>query len=72
MLYRVRGSILIGIFLTSIISWPRSTPVTYFPHTPEGDALFDFFKQVVAFHDINAISKAITVSLYRRFLVAAS
>ena len=63
MLYRVRGAILIGIFLTSIVSWPRSTPVTYFPHTPAGDELFDFFKKVVAFHDISAISKAITVSL---------
>jgi len=62
MLYEVRGSILIGIFLTSIISWPRTTPVTYFPHTEAGDALFNFFKRVVAFHDIRTISTAITVS----------
>lgn len=59
-LYRVRGAILVGIFLTSIISWPRSTPVTYFPHTQAGDALFGFFKQVVSFHNITTISKAIT------------
>ncbi len=32
MLYRIRGSILVGIFLVAIISWPRNTAVTYFPH----------------------------------------
>lgn len=52
MMYRVKGAIIYGIALTSIISWPRSTPVTYFPHTELGDSSFDFFKQVVAFHPI--------------------
>nr|GAT50068.1 purine transporter [Mycena chlorophos] len=55
MLYRVRGAILIGIFLTSIVSWPRSTPVTYFPHTELGDEMFDYFKQVVTFHPIQRV-----------------
>ncbi|KAF9467644.1 xanthine/uracil permease [Collybia nuda] len=59
MLYRVRGAILIGIFLTSIISWPRPTPVTYFPHTPVGDDLFNYFKQVVTFHKLDKIGNAI-------------
>ncbi|KAJ7874698.1 permease family-domain-containing protein [Mycena olivaceomarginata] len=61
MLYRVRGAILIGIFLTSIVSWPRPTAVTYFPHTPAGDALFDYFKQVVTFHRIQKVGNAIDV-----------
>ncbi|OOF93918.1 hypothetical protein ASPCADRAFT_508397 [Aspergillus carbonarius ITEM 5010] len=52
MLYRVKGAIIIGILLVSIISWPRPTPVTYFPHTELGDSMFDFFKQVVTFHPI--------------------
>ncbi|KAG9225487.1 hypothetical protein CCMSSC00406_0002990 [Pleurotus cornucopiae] len=52
MMYRIRGAILIGIFLTAIISWPRPTVVTYFPHTPAGDALFDYFKKVVTWHPI--------------------
>ena len=52
-------SILIGIFLTSIISWPRPTAVTYFPHTAAGDAAFDFFKQVVTFRPIDKIGNAI-------------
>ncbi|KAJ7647513.1 xanthine/uracil permease [Roridomyces roridus] len=55
MLYRVRGAILIGIFLTSIVSWPRPTAVTYFPHTTAGDALFDFFKKVVTFHPLGKV-----------------
>lgn len=71
MLYRVRGAILIGIFLTSIVSWPRPTAVTYFPHTPAGDALFDYFKQVVTFHRIQKVGNAIDVSLisFRWFLM---
>ncbi|KAF5343479.1 hypothetical protein D9757_014242 [Collybiopsis confluens] len=59
MLYRVRGAILIGIFLVSIISWPRPTSVTYFPHTDSGDALFDYFKQVVTFHPLNKVGNVI-------------
>ncbi|KAF8170223.1 permease family-domain-containing protein [Mycena galopus ATCC 62051] len=59
MLYRVRGAILIGIFLTSIVSWPRPTSVTYFPHTAAGDALFDYFKQVVTFHRLEKVGNAI-------------
>lgn len=62
MLYRVKGAILIGIFLTSIISWPRPTAVTYFPHTPAGDDLFDFFKKVVTFHPLQHIGNVIDVS----------
>ncbi|KPM38663.1 putative xanthine/uracil permease [Neonectria ditissima] len=52
MLYRVKGAVIFGILLVSIISWPRGTPVTYFPYTPLGDSSFDFFKQVVDFHEI--------------------
>ena len=59
MMYRVKGAILIGIFLTSIISWPRTTSVTAFPHTPDGDVAFDFFKKVVTFRPIKLIGNAI-------------
>lgn len=55
MMYRVKGAIIFGILLVSIISWPRPTPVTYFPHTPLGDSAFDFFKKVVTFHPIEKI-----------------
>ncbi|KAH7102477.1 xanthine/uracil permease [Auriculariales sp. MPI-PUGE-AT-0066] len=59
MLYRIKGAILIGIILTSIISWPRPTSVTYFPHTEAGDAAFDFFKKVVAFHPLQTTGNAL-------------
>lgn len=55
MMYRVKGAIIAGILLVSIISWPRPTSVTYFPHTELGDSAFDFFKKVVTFHPIEKI-----------------
>ena len=58
MMYRVRGAIIIGILLVSIVSWPRPTSVTLFPYTPIGDANFDFFKQVVSFRPIKYIGNA--------------
>ena len=30
----------------SIISWPRPTPVTYFPYDPVGDDMFNFFVSI--------------------------
>ncbi|KAL2015194.1 hypothetical protein VTK56DRAFT_6081 [Thermocarpiscus australiensis] len=55
MMYRVKGAIIAGIILVSIISWPRTTPVTYFPYTDVGDSNFDFFRRVVDFHQIKHV-----------------
>ncbi|KAL2157943.1 hypothetical protein VTH06DRAFT_4998 [Thermothelomyces fergusii] len=55
MLYRVKGAIIAGIILVSVISWPRTTPVTYFPYTELGNSNFDFFKKVVDFHPIQKV-----------------
>ncbi|KAI9299822.1 permease family-domain-containing protein, partial [Cunninghamella echinulata] len=55
LLYRVRGAILIGIVVIAITSWPRNSPITYFPHTPQGDSMFDYFKQVVTIHHMNGV-----------------
>ncbi|KAL1955329.1 hypothetical protein VTO42DRAFT_8669 [Malbranchea cinnamomea] len=52
LMYRVKGAIIAGILLVSIISWPRPTDVTYFPYTTEGNDSFNFFKKVVTFHPI--------------------
>ncbi|KLO07302.1 hypothetical protein SCHPADRAFT_945397 [Schizopora paradoxa] len=65
MIYRIRGSIVIGVFLVAIISWPRDTPVTYFPHTEAGDDLFAFFKEVVTFRPLQKVGAAIDWSSYR-------
>jgi len=55
MMYRVKGAIIAGILLVSIISWPRPTAVTYFPYTDIGDDMFNFFKKVVTFHPIGKL-----------------
>lgn len=55
LMFRVKGAMLFGILLVSVISWIRHTPVTYFPDTPEGDALFDYFKSIAGFHKIESI-----------------
>ncbi|KAL3427064.1 xanthine/uracil permease [Phlyctema vagabunda] len=55
MMYRIKGAIIFGILLVSIISWPRNTSVTAFPNTPIGDDAFEFFKKVVAFHPIQQV-----------------
>ncbi|KAJ9084457.1 hypothetical protein DSO57_1024241 [Entomophthora muscae] len=49
---RVRGAMLVGILVVSILSWIRHTNITYFPDTPEGDALFANFSSIVGFHPI--------------------
>lgn len=55
LLYRVRGAILIAIIFIAITSWPRNNAVTYFPHTTQGDLMFDFFKNVVAVHKMDHV-----------------
>jgi AGZA family xanthine/uracil permease-like MFS transporter len=49
-LYKVKGSLSIGIILISIISWFKNTDFTYFPETKAGEARFEFFKKVADFH----------------------
>jgi AGZA family xanthine/uracil permease-like MFS transporter len=59
MMWRVRGAIIIGVLLVSIISWPRNSAVTSFPHTEAGDVNFDFFKKVVYFQPLTKIGGAL-------------
>ncbi|KAI9022221.1 permease family-domain-containing protein [Phycomyces nitens] len=72
LLYRVRGAILISIVFIAITSWPRVNKVTYFPYTPQGDLMFDYFKKVVTVHkmehtlgrfDFNLTGKDIWIAL---------
>ncbi|KAJ4013827.1 hypothetical protein NW766_006068 [Fusarium irregulare] len=52
MAFRVNYALIIGISLVSVLSWPRNTPITFFPHNADGDRRFEFFKQVVVWHPI--------------------
>ncbi|KAF5681866.1 MFS AGZA xanthine uracil permease [Fusarium denticulatum] len=59
MAFRVKYAFVIGIAFVSILSWPRDTAITYFPHTPEGDSRFELFRKVAAVnpmkHTLNAL-----------------
>ncbi|KAF4632597.1 hypothetical protein G7Y89_g5523 [Cudoniella acicularis] len=55
MMYRVKGAVIAGILLVSVISWPRNTPVTCFPDTDIGNFNFEFFKKIVTFHPIEKV-----------------
>ncbi|KAF9927453.1 hypothetical protein FBU30_003252 [Linnemannia zychae] len=63
LLFRVKGAVLIGILVVSILSWIRGTSFTYFPYTPVGDSKFDFFKKVVTFHPIETTIAKMDFSL---------
>ncbi|KAF3906622.1 hypothetical protein ABW20_dc0109124 [Dactylellina cionopaga] len=58
MMYKIKSAMIIGILVVSIFSWPRDSNFTYFPHTADGDSRFEFFKQVVTFHEIKTILAA--------------
>ncbi|SPO41035.1 probable Purine Transporter AzgA [Pseudozyma flocculosa] len=55
LLYRVKGAFIIGILLVSIVSWPRNTAITMFPHTEAGDSDFNFFKQVANWNGLGML-----------------
>ncbi|KJZ79350.1 hypothetical protein HIM_01501 [Hirsutella minnesotensis 3608] len=55
MTFRVKYAFVIGIALVSILSWPRHTAISYFPDTDEGNARFDFFQQVIAWHPMTKV-----------------
>lgn len=59
MAYKVKSAMIIGIILVSIISWPRTTPFTYFPYTDAGNQRFDFFKNVAGVHPIRNVLNVI-------------
>jgi AGZA family xanthine/uracil permease-like MFS transporter len=64
MMYRVRGAIVLGIFMVSIVSWPRRSAVTLFPYTTEGNSAFDYFTQVVGFYPLRKIGNAVDYNYF--------
>ncbi|PWN47057.1 hypothetical protein IE53DRAFT_273806 [Violaceomyces palustris] len=55
LIYRVKGAFILGILLVSIVSWPRDSLITMFPHTPSGDSAFNYFKQVASWHGLGKL-----------------
>ncbi|KAL4576080.1 hypothetical protein LXL04_012168 [Taraxacum kok-saghyz] len=58
----IRGAMIYGILFVTAVSWFRNTQVTVFPHTPTGDAAFQYFKQVVDVHKIKSTAGALSFS----------
>ncbi|XP_030542228.1 adenine/guanine permease AZG2 [Rhodamnia argentea] len=56
----VKGSMIYGIVLVTVISWFRGTAVTYFPYTPLGDERFKYFKKIAGFHKIKSTAGAVS------------
>lgn len=61
--YKNRSAFICGIGLITFISWFRGTAITYFPDTPDGDARFEYFKQVVNVEPVNALLAQFTSQL---------
>lgn len=62
----VKGSMIYGILIVTVISWIRGTAVTFFPYNKEGDANFDYFKKAVDFHTIQSTAGAISFTHFNR------
>lgn len=62
---KIRGGIIYGILMVTILSWIRSTPFTYFPHTPEGTAAFNYFSKIAEIHPIHSTAGALSFTYVR-------
>ena len=61
--YKKRSAFIVGIGFITAISWFRGTEITYFPYTPEGDARFEYFKQVVRVEPLDKLLAQYTGNL---------
>ncbi|KAJ0579769.1 putative xanthine/uracil/vitamin C permease [Helianthus annuus] len=62
----VKGSMISGILVVTLISWFRHTSVTIFPDTPLGDSRYQYFKKVVDFHKPESTLGAISFTNFNR------
>ncbi|KAK7340036.1 hypothetical protein VNO77_20728 [Canavalia gladiata] len=56
----VKGAMIYGIILVTVISWFRNTSVTVFPNTELGDSEYRYFKKVVDVHVIKSTAGALS------------
>ncbi|CAN0846797.1 Adenine/guanine permease AZG1 [Linum grandiflorum] len=48
----IKGALIYGVVLVTVLSWFRNTPITAFPNTVTGNQEYDYFKAVVDIHAI--------------------
>jgi len=61
--YKSKMSFIVGIGLVTAISWFRDTSVTYFEDTIDGNARFDYFKQVLKIEGLDKVFAPFTSDL---------
>nr|XP_043619882.1 adenine/guanine permease AZG1-like [Erigeron canadensis] len=60
MVKNVKGAMIYGIILVTVISWFRGTSVAEFPDTELGNAAHTYFKRVIDVHSIKTTAGAIS------------
>ncbi|KAJ6742363.1 ADENINE/GUANINE PERMEASE AZG1 [Salix viminalis] len=56
----IKGAMIYGIVIVSVISWFRNTTVTAFPYTKTGNSSYEYFKKVVDLHVIEKTAGALS------------
>ncbi|URE10281.1 Permease family [Musa troglodytarum] len=59
---KVKGSMIYGIVVVTLVSWFRGTSVSVFPDTATGNSNYEYFKKVVDFHMIKNTAGKISFS----------
>lgn len=65
-MFRVRGAILIGILVVSMVSWIRHTPFTYFPDNETGNPAYEYFTSIVDFHTLKNTMVILSFDIWSR------
>lgn len=63
---KVKGAMIYGILLVTLISWIRGTQVTYFPNTLQGNHSFQYFKKIMDVHKIESTAGAFSFAEFRK------
>lgn len=56
----VKGAMIYGIVIVTVISWFRNTAVTTFPYTEAGNSSYEYFRKVVDVHVIEKTAGALS------------
>ncbi|KAH7430477.1 hypothetical protein KP509_08G000100 [Ceratopteris richardii] len=63
---KISGGIIYGILAVTVLSFIRSSPFTYFPHTEEGNAAFKYMSKIFDVHPIHSTAGALQFSYAKK------